>query len=429
MEDSKKTSLKQAIVDLVDSTALQCGAENKIVLGKNIVNDKNVLTTSMVSAANTLYVLQDDYDLDGGTVVLGNRSTILFAGGSVNNGTLDYKNGGIIPINKSVFGDHLRVWTDEPVNIALYGAESGDNIDNIIDLLQGHTIIIPIGDFVCTKSGYVLAPNTMFIGEKVLNNDQSCCLSFYPSNEAKPFLIGLNNNCGFKDITLWLHSTTYSGDLVRVDSVFWKNLSEVELQVLRAQQYYIDNVYFYTSWMDGDNYLATAFHVILRDRDDNNQPLASYLQFLAYRQHFKNVEIKYFSIGIRIELKNYMTHAIYEGVWGNSLHFFDIDMWVRNNGFVLETTNLSSFAVGRFLISGILLQPVGTPSSHYPYAFYANNGYDCMLDKINSWNNSKVAYVGGGSIMLGQYASDNVSPLVVANNGKIKRIPWQQYPV
>jgi hypothetical protein len=226
------------------------------------------------------------------------------------------------------------------VNIAWYGKSDGDSIDDIFNVLQGHTVIIPVGNYLCGLSGYILEPGTMFIGEKVLNNDQTCCISFSPSAKAGPFIIGLNNNCGFKDITLWLTSTAYKGDLVLVDSAFWTG-SEYDLQPLRGQQYYIDNVYFFTSWKNNDDYLATAFHVIIRDMDDNSVLLPSYKQFLAYRQHFRNVEIKYFSVGIRIELKNYFNHTD-EGVRCHSLHFFDIDMWVRNNGFVLETTNITS---------------------------------------------------------------------------------------
>ena len=401
---------------------------SKVTLPKNIINGQNILTPSMVSAANTVYLLQYDYSLNYQTVTLGNGSTIIFYGGSVSNGTLDYSNGSIIPASYGFFKNNLSVVTNEPVNIAWYGKKSGDNIDDIFDFLQGHTIIIPVGNYIFSKTGYVLEPGTMFIGEKVLNNDQTCCLSFSANDiPIDDFIIGLNNNCGFKDITLWLTSTTYSGDLVRVDSAFWKNITEYDLQALRAQQYYIDNVYFYSSWKNGEEYLATAFHVVIRDTDDNDQLLAPYQQLLSYRQHFCNVEIKYFSVGIFVELINYTTH-IDEGVWCNSLHFFDIDMWVRNNGFVLRTYNINSWAKGRFLISGILLQAVGTPDTHYPYAFYAEDGCKCMLDKINAWNNSKVAYVGEGEIFLGQYASDDSTPLVVGTYGKINIPTWTVFP-
>lgn len=288
----------------------------------------------------------------------------------------------------------------------------------------------------------MLDPGTMFIGEKVLNNDQTCSIWFEPANyigsipvlNKDNYIIGVNNNCGFKDITLCLKSHFFNGDLLRVDSAFWSNsgIPEAQLQALRAQQYYIDNVYFFTEWMPGgsDHYLATAFHVIVRDIDDEGDPLPLNVYKLSYRQHFENVEIKYFSTGICVELIEEENHTAAGdwGVWCNSLHFFNIDMWVRNNGFVLKTPpQLYNWAQGRFLISGILLQAVGTPDTHYPYAFYAERGHKCMLDKINAWDNSKVAYVGDGEIFLGQYASDDSTPLVVGATGKIYKLTWTEY--
>lgn len=136
-------------------------------------------------------------------------------------------------------------------------------------------------------------------------------------------------------------------------------------------------------------------------------------------------------MGICVELVNVNTHTGRDGdfgVWCNSLHFFDIDMWVRNNGFVLKTSGDINGSNGRFLISGILLQAAGNPGLgvHKPYAFYAeDNGYNCMLDKINAWDESKVAYVNEGEITLGQYCSDDTSPLTVGTNGSIKIPTWQ----
>lgn len=414
-----------------DATLMQYGGKSRVFLRKNIVNGKNVLCGCMISATNTIYILQYDYDLNNQPVTLGCGSTILFYGGSVKNGTLDYSHGTIIPMCDKIFGENLSVVTKEPVNIAWYGKKCGDSIDDIFDLLQGHTVIVPVGNYTCTKCGYTLAPNTMFIGEKVLNNDQTCCISFTPSNETQPFIIGVNNNCGFKNITLWLTSLTYPGDFLRVDSAFWNrsSISEEELVALKGQQYYIDNVYFYAGVGDRYGESATAFHVIVKDKDgDNVFPL--YQQLLSYRQHFKNVEIKYFSVGICVEIKQIGNPPIENvNVWCNSLHFSDIDMWVRDNGFVLKTSGLTNSAQGRFIISNILLQPIGNHSEYdYPYAFYADGfGYDCMLDKINAWDHSKVAYVKRGSITLGQYVADDQNPLTVEATGVIKTLTWTEF--
>ena len=91
-------------------------------------------------------------------------------------------------------------------------------------------------------------------------------------------------------------------------------------------------------------------------------------------------------------------------------------------------SGLTNSAQGRFIISNILLQPIDIPDSHCPYAFYAEDyGYDCMLDKINAWDNSKVAYVKRGSITLGQYVAGNLPPLEVGETGVIKKLTWTEF--
>ena len=61
-------------------------------LQKNIVDvsgtDKNVLTQAMVSDANTIYVIQYDYDLNGQSITIPSGCTLLFEGGSIKNGTI-----------------------------------------------------------------------------------------------------------------------------------------------------------------------------------------------------------------------------------------------------------------------------------------------------------------------------------------------------
>lgn len=49
---------------------------------------KNVLIQSMIAKANTIYIIQYDYDLEGETVTIPAGCTLLFMGGSFKNGTL-----------------------------------------------------------------------------------------------------------------------------------------------------------------------------------------------------------------------------------------------------------------------------------------------------------------------------------------------------
>lgn len=48
----------------------------RVYLRKNIVGDKNVLTQAMINKANTIYVIQYDYDLNGQTIVTPSNSIL-----------------------------------------------------------------------------------------------------------------------------------------------------------------------------------------------------------------------------------------------------------------------------------------------------------------------------------------------------------------
>lgn len=64
----------------------------RVYLRKNMVGDKNVLTQAMINKANTIYVIQYDYDLNGQTIVTPSNSILKFDGGSFDNGIVDISN-------------------------------------------------------------------------------------------------------------------------------------------------------------------------------------------------------------------------------------------------------------------------------------------------------------------------------------------------
>lgn len=61
----------------------------RVYLRKNISSNKNILTQAMMSKANTRYIIQYDYDLDGETITMPENITLEFQGGGLRNGTLN----------------------------------------------------------------------------------------------------------------------------------------------------------------------------------------------------------------------------------------------------------------------------------------------------------------------------------------------------
>lgn len=60
----------------------------RVYLRKNIVSDKNKLSQDMINSPNTIYIIQYDYDLAGGTINIPSNCILDFQGGSIKNGKI-----------------------------------------------------------------------------------------------------------------------------------------------------------------------------------------------------------------------------------------------------------------------------------------------------------------------------------------------------
>lgn len=81
----------------------RCPNENSLgykILRRNWVDGYNVLTQDMVNKENTIYEVRYGFDLKGSTIKLPAKCTLLFKGGSINNGTITCNGTNIIGINK-----------------------------------------------------------------------------------------------------------------------------------------------------------------------------------------------------------------------------------------------------------------------------------------------------------------------------------------
>lgn len=69
------------------------------ILRKNIIGEKNILTQSMISEANTIYEIRYDFDLNGGTLYLVDGVVLNFNGGKLSNGIVHRNNSTSLIIN------------------------------------------------------------------------------------------------------------------------------------------------------------------------------------------------------------------------------------------------------------------------------------------------------------------------------------------
>ena len=145
------------------NTSLFSGLGRQL-LRQNVVNGKNILSQDMINKANTIYHIQYDYDLNGQSIIISEGCVLLFEGGSLKNGTIQFNKTTFISpkfSNVRFTGSILN----QQLNIddfgAVKGVESFDNsiiINDLINLKKrdayagAKTIFIPSGAYYISNS-------------------------------------------------------------------------------------------------------------------------------------------------------------------------------------------------------------------------------------------------------------------------------------
>lgn len=78
------------------------------ILRKNIVNQRNILTSSMFESTNTIYEIKYDFDLNGATIKLPQNCALYFRGGLLQNGTVDGNRGYIFGFASPQILDYVK---------------------------------------------------------------------------------------------------------------------------------------------------------------------------------------------------------------------------------------------------------------------------------------------------------------------------------
>lgn len=138
------------------------------ILRKNIVDGVNTLTQSMMTDANTIYVIQYDYSL-GEDITIPANCVLQFDGGSLSNGTIVGQNTllqGDVKCYVTINGTFLN----DKLDITWFGAKGDGEFDNapiiqmLLDNVHKAWIYFPIGDFAIYSS-LLLAQRNYLMGE------------------------------------------------------------------------------------------------------------------------------------------------------------------------------------------------------------------------------------------------------------------------
>lgn len=148
-------------------------------LRKNMVNGVNILTQNLFSNANTRYIIQYDYDLNGATITIPEGCVLDFQGGSLSNGSLSGSYTQIIYGDKAIFkGIAIEgTWNIPVIRSSMFSdienqdmicelfALTSDDVQNTVILEYGLTCIVS-AKYNSVKGKYIgilLNSNTEFV--------------------------------------------------------------------------------------------------------------------------------------------------------------------------------------------------------------------------------------------------------------------------
>ena len=122
----------------------------KIILRKNIVNGKNILTQDMINKENTIYEIRYDFDLNGKDITVPEGCVLNFQGGSLSNGILTGSNTSIKTNIIKIFGLEVEfkgTWNVDDCYAEWFGTfneigkDDSDAIQKCIDSFSKLTLV------------------------------------------------------------------------------------------------------------------------------------------------------------------------------------------------------------------------------------------------------------------------------------------------
>ena len=205
---SRNTSNEIQLADKSYDSANFSGL-GRIYLRKNIVNKKNILTQDMISEANTRYIIQYDYDLNGESITIPDNCVLVFDGGSIVNGKIVGTNSRLHALSYKILDTNILLsgtWNIKGLYAEWFGAVNNKDVDSYEALnatvLSCDSIEVPL---LIDKNTEFMVTQTLNLPRfGVIGGGKNKCAIYSnisnATNETMAFVYGASNNWHYNSV-------------------------------------------------------------------------------------------------------------------------------------------------------------------------------------------------------------------------------------
>lgn len=425
----------------------QGGGTGVHILRRNFVDGVNTLDVGNNSPINnvtdTTFIVKYDFDLGGETLVIGERSTLSFEGGSIRNGNivLDKTNTIVSREHQQCFYDVLlsgayhKVFPLYLIGIIDDGTDKYSELSAIPDIFYG---LINTGTnasqrIVCSIEGVIRCDtNGIHIPSKMsLVGNEGRTAELYFTSSIGDYCMSISSDSVLSGLTIRTANNGFSGAIVKASTLIY----DLSKNIYGASNFRIENCLI-SSYATGDTRQATGISLVASTDSETKlvQPYSAGNAVSFTNCVIDKCEIRNVKYGIDVSVDNATNSFVGEDsdyfAWGNEIHSSILFISARCVGIRMSyrsdyqnnSSSLGFCSFGCYEFQRILTAEDGTNVSAAAFNISGNKGA-VDFSSLRSWDTPIIGIIGNNGVVrvAGDYLNGNVTSVQMTDDDIYRR--------